>query len=111
MYSFLWLFNSSISAFCSASIKNFEDPSIIGGSSALISIKTLSISKPTKAAKTCSIVFNLIPFFSNVVPLCVLTTYLERASIKGFPSKSTLLKTYPVLASAGLKVSFTSFPV
>ena len=34
--------------------KYFEEPSIIGGSGASSSIKMLSISNPTKAAKTCS---------------------------------------------------------
>ena len=37
-----------------ASIKYFEDPSIIGGSEVFSSIVTLSISRPTNAASTCS---------------------------------------------------------
>ena len=101
IYSLRKLLNSFKPAFSSASTKNFEDPSIMGGSSALISIKMLSISKPTKAAKTCSVVFNLTPSFSRVVPLCVLTTYFARASISGLSAKSTLLNIYPVFSFAG----------
>ena len=84
--------NSLIPAVSKASIKNLEDPSIIGGSEELSSIKTLSISKPTKAAKTCSHVCMATPFFSKHVPLWVLVTRLASALIRGSPSKSTRLK-------------------
>ena len=63
------------------------------------------------AAKTCSVVFNLTPFFSRVVPRWVSITYLERASISGCPGRSILLKTYPVFSIAGLKVKVTLLPV
>ena len=58
----------------SFSIKNLDDPSIIGGSEASNSIIQLSIPKPTKAAKTCSEVFIVTPCFSRLVPLWVVTT-------------------------------------
>ena len=54
MYSFLSLVCSLIPALIIASTKYLDDPSIIGGSEASISIKTLSTSIPTSAAKTCS---------------------------------------------------------
>ena len=82
----------------------------MGGSAALISIKMLSISKPTKAAKTCSVVFNLTPSFSRVVPLCVLTTYFARASISGLSPKSTLLNNIPLYSSPGNIVTFEFLP-
>ena len=74
MYSCLSLFKYLIPAASSASTKNFEEPSIIGGSDELSSIKTLSISIPTSAAKTCSEVLIFTPFFSRFVPLSVFTT-------------------------------------
>ena len=45
---------SSYSAFSKASTKNFDEPSIIGGSDESSSIMQLSICKPTKAERTCS---------------------------------------------------------
>src|SRR5690606_5384068 len=54
---------TSLSASCSitpavstASTKNFDEPSMIGGSEAFNSIITLSKSLPTNAANTCSVV-------------------------------------------------------
>ena len=72
-----------------------EEPSIMGGSGALSSIKTLSISNPTNAAKTCSDVWILTPFRSRFVPLVVFTTKLASAFMMGFPSRSTREKAYP----------------
>ena len=76
-------------------MKNFDEPSIIGGSELLSSIIILSISNPTRAARTCSQVWIVTPFFSRHVPRCVFVTNLASALINGSPSRSTLLNAYP----------------
>ena len=111
IYSSISASSSVIPAFSSAFTKNLEEPSIIGGSDAFISMIKLSISKPTAAANTCSEVWISTPFFSRLVPLWVFTTNSALASIVGQPSKSTLLKAKPWFSGAGLNVIFTLFPV
>ena len=76
---------TAVHQFCSIGDHAF----VAGGSVAFNSIKTLSISSPTSAAKTCSDVCMLTPFFSRFVPLVVFTTKLASALIIGHPSKST----------------------
>ena len=88
-YSYLSASCSSIPASNKASTKWIEEPSMMGGSDAFNSIKTLSISSPTSAAKTCSDVCMLTPFFSRFVPRVVFTTKLASAFMTGVPSKST----------------------
>ena len=109
--SFLFSSRSFFPTDSIASTKNFEEPSIIGGSDASSSIFTLSISKPTRAAKTCSVVWIFTLFLFRHVPLSVLKTYLIFASMTGWSLRSILVNVYPLSASAGLKVKLTSLPV
>ena len=80
-----------IPASSSAFTKNLEDPSIIGGSEALSSIRRLSISSPTQAASTCSVVCIETPFLSRFVPRCVFVTSEASALSIGSPSISRRL--------------------
>ena len=94
------------------SINNLADPSSIGTSSLSISTMTLSIPKPNKAHIKCSIVEILTPnSFSIVVFNEVLVTFIKFGYIKLFSFKSTLLKTIPVLGTAGVRQTFASNPL
>ena len=105
---------TSCFSFCSsrpadfiASIKYFEEPSIIGISVPLISMRQLLTDMPTKAASKCSQVWISTPSFSRVVPLSVFETKFEIAGISIKGSKSVLRKTKPELGGAGFKFSST----